>query len=95
MEGIASPAPSNDQQEHPAHIGMQPDRWVHKYYLTIPTAWTEAGANLNLPEASRPDHHHVGSMKVHAAMEMIYISTSGLYEIGDVLHVAFASRSLH
>ena len=44
--GIVSPEPSNDQQEHPARIGMQPDRWVHKYYLTIPTAWTAQTATM-------------------------------------------------
>ena len=34
-------------------------------------------------------------MNVHAAMEMVYLSTPGLYDIGDVLHVALASRSLN
>ena len=95
MTGIATSEQSNDQQEYLSHLGMQPDRWVHTCYLTIPTAWTQAGANTNLPEASRPDHHHVGSMSVHAAMEMSYLSTTGLLEIGDIPHVALASRSMN
>ena len=95
MEGITHQATPNDHDQYNSHIGAQPEKSVQKYYLTIPTAWTEEGGNVNLPEETRPEHHHVGSRSVYAAMEMIYISTAGLHEIGDVLHVALASRSMN
>ena len=94
MEGLDPREPENDQQQYKTHIGRKRNRWIFKYYLTIPTAWTQAGAHLNLPEASSPDSHHVGSRNVFASLEWIYLSSEGLMELGDQLHVALASRSM-
>ena len=97
MEGHDPQEPQNDQHQQPVTLPLaqaKKSRRLCKYYIAIPTAWTERGHAQNLPKEDSPRYHHVGSRNLQASFELLYISSRGLTELGDHLYTALAERTI-
>ena len=97
MEGHDPRAPQNDPHQQPVTLPLAEAKRARRrrvYHIAIPTTWTEKGKALNLPEEESPRYQHVGSRNLQASFELLYLSSRGLTELGDLLYQALAERTV-